>query len=204
MRHLTLIKGLLALLTAQKASARCDEPSPAFPPLDYTRLGSDQQAQLDSTFASIGLKAEHLAKKYPTTSFSLEVTSSLETLWEHHHTAVIRNDSRPDLDSNSKGATVSGHTVYRVASITKVFTVLAILREQLAGKLELDDPIVDYVPELLDSQVGTGPGDAGFVRWENVRLRALGSQLSGIPRECEFGFILLPLLDSFCGGFFVI
>jgi CubicO group peptidase (beta-lactamase class C family) len=38
--------------------------------------------------------------------------------------------------------------LYRIASITKTFTGTAILRLRDAGKLDLDDPVVRWVPEL--------------------------------------------------------
>src|SRR5258708_27370061 len=41
--------------------------------------------------------------------------------------------------------------LYRVASITKTFTGTAIMQLRDAGKLDLDDPVVKWVPELAGS-----------------------------------------------------
>lgn len=59
-------------------------------------------------------------------------------------------------------------TVYRIASITKVFTATLILRLRQAGKLDLDATIAAYLPEYR------GPG-AG-----KVRIRQLLNHTSGI------------------------
>ena len=40
------------------------------------------------------------------------------------------------------------NTIFRVASITKTFTATAIFRLRDQGKLNIDDPIVDHIPEL--------------------------------------------------------
>ncbi|KAL3484990.1 beta-lactamase/transpeptidase-like protein [Aspergillus germanicus] len=63
---------------------------------------------------------------------------------------------------------VDGDTVYTIASITKVFTVLAVWLE---AKMNLDDPIGRYVHELNNSD------------WADVTLRLLTSQLAAIPRN---------------------
>ncbi len=58
--------------------------------------------------------------------------------------------------------------VYRIGSITKLVTGMAILRMQQQGVLDLDDPVTRWVPEL-----------AG--RLEGVTLRHLLNHTSGIP-----------------------
>jgi len=46
-------------------------------------------------------------------------------------------ESRPNADS-----------VYRIASMTKSFAAVAVLHLRNAGRLCLDDPVVNHVPEL--------------------------------------------------------
>src|SRR5271165_5963655 len=45
----------------------------------------------------------------------------------------------------------SADTLYRIASITKTFTGTAIMQLRDAGKLDLDDPAVKWIPELAGS-----------------------------------------------------
>lgn len=116
-------------------------------------------------------------------SLSVEVTSSKETLWGHYHTAHKRNESRPDIPQ------VNGDALYRIASVTKAFTVLAILQQHEAGALSLDDPVTNFLPELKEKQNGT-------ILWTGITLRSLASQLSGIPREFGQDDLLNPQLYS--------
>lgn len=96
-----------------------------------------------------------------TTSFSLEITTTENTLLSFHHTASIRNENST--------AQVSTNTIYRVASITKVFNIFLLL---LHAEKHLDSPIGQFVPEL---QVAPQYG--------NITLRMLASHMAGVPRD---------------------
>jgi len=65
--------------------------------------------------------------------------------------------------------------LYRIASITKTFTGSAILQLRDAGKLDLDDPVVKWIPELSDS---ASPETIG-----GVSIRRLLSHESGLVSE---------------------
>ena len=150
-------------------SARCYDPSPAFPLPDY----SQDSGQLKRAVNHIEESLKHIVsdESFATSSYSIEITSSKETLWSAHHTARDRNESRIGTK------VVNGDSVYRIASITKTFTTLGILQQRAAGNLSLDDPIEKYIAELQGPQGGSIP-------WKDITLRTLASQLSGIPREC--------------------
>ena len=47
-------------------------------------------------------------------------------------------------------AAVTPETVFRIASMTKSFTAMAILKLRDEGKLSLEDPVSKYVPELAN------------------------------------------------------
>ena len=59
-------------------------------------------------------------------------------------------------------------TQYRIGSITKTFTAAAIMQLRDAGKLQLDDPLAEHIPESPH---------------ERLTLRRMLSHLSGIQRE---------------------
>lgn len=151
-------------------SAKCYETSFAHPPPDY----HPDEPVLKTTFAHINalLTIAVADPEYASTSFSVEITSPKQSLWSQHHTARERNTSRPDIPE------VNGDALYRIASITKSFTVLGILQQHAAGNLSLDDPVDKYIEELREEQKGSIP-------WQDISLRSLASQLSGIPRECR-------------------
>lgn len=152
------------------AAATCYEPAWTFPPPEYDPEHPILRHALTSIHDSLTIALGD--PKYNSTSLSVEVTSSKESLWEFHHTARVRNASRPDIPR------VNGSALYRIASITKTFTVLGLLQQHAAGNISLDDSVQEYLTELKGPQNGTLP-------WKDITLRSLASQLSGIPRECR-------------------
>ncbi|MFG3000684.1 serine hydrolase domain-containing protein [Streptomyces sp. NPDC048340] len=60
-------------------------------------------------------------------------------------------------------------TLHRVGSITKSFTSVAVLQQSARGRIDLDAPVGDYLPELL-------PGERG----RKVTVRMLMNHTSGI------------------------
>ena len=70
-----------------------------------------------------------------------------------------------------KGNPLTAKSNIGIASSTKPFTAFAVLQLVDEGKIKLDDPIVNYLPELkLDDE-----------RWEQVTVRHLLSHTSGLP-----------------------
>ncbi len=67
-------------------------------------------------------------------------------------------------------------TLYRIASITKTFTGTAIMQLRDAGRLRLDDPAVDYLPELRGAV-------SAFTTIEAVTIRRMLSHESGLATE---------------------
>ncbi|KAK3673945.1 hypothetical protein LTR78_006147 [Recurvomyces mirabilis] len=144
----------------------------------------DNAHALDPVLDSIESTLTDLASnsRYNTTSFSVEVTSQTETLWTYYHTAREHNETRPGTTH------VSGQSQYRIASMTKTFTVLGILYQHAAGNLSLDSPVNQYIPEL-------SVPDSGSIPWKDITLRSLASQLSGIPREMDQADIFSEVSD---------
>jgi CubicO group peptidase (beta-lactamase class C family) len=67
------------------------------------------------------------------------------------------------------------HTIYCVASITKVFTATMLMQLRDAEKVHLDDPIQHYLPELRIR--------SSFADTSAITLRQVVSHLSGLPRD---------------------
>ena len=65
--------------------------------------------------------------------------------------------------------------LYRIASITKTFTGTAIMRLRDEGKLDLDDPVVKWLPELADSAT---PATIGGVTIRRLLSHESGSSAS--------------------------
>src|SRR5262245_22216241 len=71
-------------------------------------------------------------------------------------------------------------TLYRIGSITKLFTATAIMILRDAGKLALDEPITTYLPWFA---MKSAPADAG-----PITIRHLLTHTSGLPREAAFPY----------------
>lgn len=77
-------------------------------------------------------------------------------------------------------APVDADTVFRIASMTKSFTAVAILKLRDEGKLGLDDPVSKYVPELRGLANATGDAPA-------LTIRHLLSHSEGFPEDNPWG-----------------
>jgi CubicO group peptidase (beta-lactamase class C family) len=71
-------------------------------------------------------------------------------------------------------------TLYRIASITKLFTATAILQLRDGGRLRLDDPLTAHLPWFA---VKTAHPDA-----PSITVRHLLTHTSGLPREAAFPY----------------
>lgn len=69
-------------------------------------------------------------------------------------------------------------TPFRIASCTKSFTALALLILRRQGRIGLDDPVVDHLPEL----VVEAPAD-----WPTLRIRHLLSMSAGLATDNPWG-----------------
>lgn len=162
------------------AAADCHYQSPAFPPPNYSKRCPELLATFDVIEEALSDFVND--QSYNTSSYSIEVTSSRSTLWTTFHTATDKDPLRPGAED------VNGSSAYRIASITKTFTVLGILKQQAAGNLSLDDTVDKYVPQLRGRQNGSIP-------WKDITLRSLASQLSGLPRDWAQGDLAVGIPD---------
>ena len=71
-------------------------------------------------------------------------------------------------------------TLYRIASITKLFTATSILQLRDAGALQLDDPVTRHLPWFA---VASRHADA-----PPITIRHLITHTSGLPREAAFPY----------------
>ena len=80
-------------------------------------------------------------------------------------------------------------TLYRIGSITKTFTGTAIMQLRDEGRLHLDDPAVDHVPELRDATSPFGPIETLTIR----RMLSHESGLQGDPPGTDW---TLPVYEG--------
>ncbi len=71
-------------------------------------------------------------------------------------------------------------TIYRIASISKLFTATAVMQLRDAGKLDLDAPVKAYLPWFALKEV--------FPDAPAITVRNLITHTSGLPRESAFPY----------------
>ncbi|KAL1888455.1 hypothetical protein Sste5346_009572 [Sporothrix stenoceras] len=106
--------------------------------------------------------------------FSLHDNAASEKL-QYHVTG-------PEIALAGNGTTkVDAESIYRVASVTKVLTVLSGLLKLPAA--DWDRPLSDIFPVLASYQKQFPGGAFAAVNWTAVTPRNLAAQISGVPRD---------------------
>ncbi len=82
-----------------------------------------------------------------------------------------------DID---KKIAVSSSSLFRIASMSKSFTTMAILKLRDEGKLNLDDPAYLYIPELKNLKYPTADAPA-------ITIRHLMTHGAGFPEDNPWG-----------------
>ena len=78
------------------------------------------------------------------------------------------------------GVPADDRSLFRIASMSKSFTALAILQLRDAGKLSLDDPAAKYIPEMKDLQYLTADAPV-------ITIRHLLTHSAGFPEDNPWG-----------------
>jgi CubicO group peptidase (beta-lactamase class C family) len=84
---------------------------------------------------------------------------------------------------------VDSSTVFRIASMTKSFTAMSILKLRDEGRLSLDDPAEKYVPELASLAYPTSDSP-------KITIRHLLSHATGFPEDNPWGDQQLARTDD--------
>ena len=95
-------------------------------------------------------------------------------------------------DTTNK-APVTEDTVFRIASMTKSFTAMAILKLRDDGKLSLDDPVATYIPVFADLPYPTKDSPA-------ITIRHLLTHSEGFPEDNPWGDRQLAQTDETVRG----
>lgn len=117
---------------------------------------------------------------FPNSALSLGLVYDQELIWSSAY-GTVRGQHPVTLD-----------TPFRVGSVSKLITVVALLKARDAGKVQLDDPISKYVPGFgVKSPYKNNPG----LTW-----RSLAGQVSGLGggTPCDFFSLLEPILNDQC------
>ncbi|KAL5333611.1 beta-lactamase/transpeptidase-like protein [Aspergillus crustosus] len=202
---------LYILFVGLAAAQICSLPGPAFPaPRQAGKSAVFNQATADFLH-SLNEILNPSTKSAPIinpdlTSFAIQVYSSHHStpLFEHYHTT-------PSVRNNTGGVKiVDEDTVFRIGSVSKLWTVLLLLIEN--GFSTFYEPVSKYIPEIRQAIEDVQNDETAFdainiVQWEEVTIGELASHMSGLERSFGLGDIashppsqipaaLPPLQDS--------
>jgi CubicO group peptidase (beta-lactamase class C family) len=105
------------------------------------------------------------------------------------------------MQDREAGKPMTPDAIFRICSMTKPITSVAVLMLEEEGKLSLDDPVSKFIPEFKGSQVAAGAGGAPGGKDGGVRLIPAERQItilhllthtSGIP----YGFTARPNISA--------
>jgi CubicO group peptidase (beta-lactamase class C family) len=148
---------------APRAFAAGSIPTPRFADPDRLKKLEAAFPHVDRAFRDYQERA-----KWPAVAWGVVVDGVLV----HHGALGVREVS--------SGAPADRDTAFRIASMTKSFTALAILRLRDEGRLALEDPVGRYVPELraLPHPTRDSP---------EVTIRHLLTHSAGFPEDNPWG-----------------
>ncbi len=176
---------LLASLPAVAAPAR-SQPAPSNraletvdPPARFS--DPDRVSTLARAFPEIDQAFLNYASNVPGLAWGIVIDGRLV----HSGAAGLR-----DLGAQAR---VEPDTVFRIASMTKNFTAMAIMKLRDEGRLSLDSPAARYVPELRDLRSPTSDSPA-------ITVRHLLSHAAGFPEDNPWGDRQLAESDETLSG----
>ena len=151
--------------------------SDAYPPARFT--DPNRAHKLETAFPEIDQIFRQFAsdKKIPGMVWGIVIDG---------HLALVESSGVQDLASKSP---VTPNTVFRIASMTKSFTVLAILQLRDEGKLSLDDPVSKWIPEFAHMELPTRDSAP-------LRIRNILSHSAGFPEDNPWGDQQLAASDA--------
>ncbi|ERF76331.1 hypothetical protein EPUS_04189 [Endocarpon pusillum Z07020] len=208
------LRHLLTLLPICLTPVLADYLGPRYPPpadltsdeslvaASWANLTSTLQAYLSGIDQSAASSNDALSAIQNVTfslgMFSIHDSAATEILQFHHTSAEVAN--APNGTNQ-----VDGDTIYRIASVSKLFTVYAGLLG--LDSTDWDRPLTEFFPQLMETS-NNNNNIVGHVQWDLVTPRALAAQIAGVPRDfLSLGEFLLqpdlnptalglPLLDS--------
>jgi len=142
-------------------------------------IDSNRLQKIEAAFPMIDSLVHRYAENnhFPGFAFGLMVDGRLV------HTGAF---GYTDLAKKIPATTAS---LFRIASMTKSFTAMAILKLRDEGKLELDDPAYKYIPEMKKLQYLTTDAPP-------VTIRNLLSHAAGFPEDNPWGDRQLQNTDA--------
>lgn len=160
MRKTAWLAVFVILFVASPAAIAADEPRKD---AAASKLGSNEEVASAICLLEAWIESQMAYRGLP--GMSIGIVYDQELIWS-------KGFGFADIDK--KVAATPG-TIYRIASISKVFTATAIMQLRDQGKLKLDDPVEKHLPWFaLKNRAADAPP---------ITIRHLLTHTAGLPRE---------------------
>ena len=159
---------LLVIFCAITHSAIAQNEQATYQPPRFTDNNRLQKIEATFAVADSIFKAYAVKNHFPATAFGLVVDGKLV------HAAAF------GFTDISKGTKATPASLFRIASMTKSFTAMAIVKLRDEGKLSLDDPAYKYIPQMQSLRYITSDAPP-------ITIRHLLSHATGFPEDNPWG-----------------
>ncbi len=159
---LLVFLALATLFAAGQQPTRVNEPrrvaTGSVPPPRFA--SADRPTQLATAFPEIARLFDLFVDRLHMPGATMGIIVDGELVWTR--TRGVRQvgpggAANAAAPAPAAGTEVTPDTVFRIASMTKSFTALAILKLRDEGRLSLDDPVARYIPELAGLAYPSSP-----------------------------------------------
>lgn len=164
---LRLATGAVILLTVAAVSAR-QQPAPALPRVAPDAIGL-APAVLDEATA---LLAQLVADR--------KIAGAVTAVARHGRIGYLQAAGVQDLTT---GAPMTERSLFRIYSMAKPVTAVAVMMLHDEGKFRLDDPVHKYLPEFAAVQVVDTPGGAPRAPARAITIEDLLLHTSGLSHR---------------------
>ena len=154
LRNILVSAAVIVLLLGAALNAQVQANTP--PRTDYAPLANTLESLIRQEMADKDLPA-----------FSIALVDGNEVVWAQGFGYQDPEHKIP----------ATAHTVYRVGSVSKLFTDIGIMQMVEAGRINLDTPVSQYIPDFHPQNPFPNP----------ITLRELMSHRSGLLREPPVG-----------------
>ena len=163
---------LAACLVSVTLAASDAYPPPRFTDPDRVKKLESAMPEIDRIFAAYATE-----RKIPGMIWGVVIDGRLA----HVGSSGVRE--------RASGGKIANDTAFRIASMTKSFTALAILKLRDEGKLSLEDPVSKWIPEFARMELPTRDTPP-------LRVRQLMSHSAGFPEDNPWGDQQLSATDA--------
>jgi CubicO group peptidase (beta-lactamase class C family)/uncharacterized protein (DUF302 family) len=156
--NLSLLAAVAAVLVIQPVQAQTTHP-----PAEYRLWRGD--ALLESNGATVDKMIANFVRKHKLPGITMAIVEA----------PYIPRSAGYGVIDIQKDELASTKTMWNIGSITQAFTAVAIMQLKEAGKLNVDDPIAKYLPDVPAA-------------WGKVTILQLMQHASGIPDFRDAGY----------------